>query len=282
MLFLGDDLWHQLRDLARKARTRVAAVAYVTDSDAVPFGNGDLLVVDASDASIAGGSTSANALARLFERGVRLYSLKGLHAKVYVLDGAAIVGSANLSSMSQDHLAEAALLTTEPAAVEKARRHIKELAARAGPAIDEAFVRRIGQIPVDRHSAQTSLSTDGATRASTQVYVLRGPPLARSKEMRSYLLALICVQTGELRVGVPFRLWKQQSGKKANISHVKAGRFRTTFDGRYELTEVGLAHFSRPDESGDPQMTEQFARAIQTGNEDALPDEIIDRTLVPL
>lgn len=281
MRFLGDDLWDQLRNLAIKARMRIAAVAYVTDASAVPFGEGDLLVVDASDRAIAEGATAARALAELFERGVRLRSLERLHAKFYVLDGAAIVGSANLSATSQGRLAEAGVLTTEPAVVNEARRHVDALAGRATP-IDEEFIRRIEGISVVRPDGRVALSDDESAPVSAQFYVLREPPSARSKEMRSYLLALIGVQTGGLRVDAPFRLWKQQSGKKANINHVDEGRFSKINDGRYTLTEAGLEYFSQPGESGDRRMIEQFKRAIQTGNEDELPSEVTARKLDPL
>ena len=47
------------------------------------FKKSDVLIVDASDETIASGGTSATLLAALLRRGVKLYSVTGLHAKVY-------------------------------------------------------------------------------------------------------------------------------------------------------------------------------------------------------
>jgi len=56
---LSVNLWSAIRQKAKHAEQRRAAVAYVTDATLLPLRKGDLLVTDASDASIAGGRTSA-------------------------------------------------------------------------------------------------------------------------------------------------------------------------------------------------------------------------------
>src|SRR5688572_3724028 len=94
---LVQDLWPELHRRCRTAKRRQAAVAYVTDLACVSFSAGDALVVDASDAAVKCGETSAKVLKHLFQKGVNLYSYEGLHAKVWVLDSTAIVGSANAS-----------------------------------------------------------------------------------------------------------------------------------------------------------------------------------------
>jgi phosphatidylserine/phosphatidylglycerophosphate/cardiolipin synthase-like enzyme len=57
-----------------------------------------------------------------------VYSFQGLHAKVFVFDQAAVVGSTNVSKHSRDNLTEAALLTTDPDAVNSARDFVNALA----------------------------------------------------------------------------------------------------------------------------------------------------------
>jgi len=85
-------------------------VAYVTDAKLLPLRKGDLLVTDASDPSIAGGRTSAETLLHYFNKGVQLFSLSALHAKILVLDDWAVVVSANASQQSASVYIEAALV----------------------------------------------------------------------------------------------------------------------------------------------------------------------------
>ncbi|MCA9124579.1 MAG: hypothetical protein H6822_19620 [Planctomycetaceae bacterium] len=45
---LSSGLWTRIRGLAKKAKKKSAAVAYVTDDRYLKFGKGDVLVIDAS------------------------------------------------------------------------------------------------------------------------------------------------------------------------------------------------------------------------------------------
>jgi phosphatidylserine/phosphatidylglycerophosphate/cardiolipin synthase-like enzyme len=115
---LGDyDLWNMIGTLAAESGAKWAAVSYVTSDDIVRFGEGDTLVVDATDSAIAEGRTDALLLERAFKRGAKLFSVDGLHSKIMVLAGKAIIGSANLSDSSVNHLHEVALVTDQAAIV---------------------------------------------------------------------------------------------------------------------------------------------------------------------
>src|SRR5688572_22041220 len=94
---VSSTLRRELQRLSRASSERKAAVAYVTSDQYVEFKEDDLLVVDASDMAIACGETDREVLTRAFSRGVRLYSLPDLHAKLFVFDDTAVIGSANLS-----------------------------------------------------------------------------------------------------------------------------------------------------------------------------------------
>ena len=56
------ELWRRLRELAKNAKRKHAAIAYVTDDRYVIFGKGDVLVTDASDGAIKSGQTSVEVL----------------------------------------------------------------------------------------------------------------------------------------------------------------------------------------------------------------------------
>jgi hypothetical protein len=144
---LSDNLWTTIKGLAEKCRAKRAAVAYVTTDRFVKFGQGDILVTDASDHAIATGQTSAQILARAHKRGAELYSLSDLHSKVILLDGTAVIGSANLSESSANALVEAAWVTNSPAAVGMVTSMVAQLAVEAD-VIDDAFLDRIQRIKV--------------------------------------------------------------------------------------------------------------------------------------
>lgn len=147
---LSDSLWDTIKRLGKKASSKRAAVAYVTSEEFVKFTEGDVLVTDASDHAIALGQTDAQVLANAFKRKAELYSLPGLHTKVLLLGGTAVIGSANLSAGSATNLIEAAWVTDAPAPVGMATSLVQQLTSQA-QRIDEAFLERILKIEVKAH-----------------------------------------------------------------------------------------------------------------------------------
>lgn len=144
---MSEGLWAELHRLAKKNSPRLAAVAYVTSDKQVEFGKGDMLICDATDAAIKSGQTSAAVLRRAHDRGARLFSSPGLHAKVFLFGRVAVVGSANLSLTSVTGLDEAALITDDARAAAGVRLLIESLSETADE-IEEAFLRRIEKLPV--------------------------------------------------------------------------------------------------------------------------------------
>ena len=170
------DLWPKLHRLARKAKRRMAAVAYVTRAAEVRFGAGDILVVDASDQAIKSGVTSAAILRAAHRRGAQVFSCSGLHAKVLLLGDVAVVGSANISTTSVNQKIEAALITNDRATTSRVRSLIHELAHQSLE-IDDAFLRRISKIKVSKRNPESSRRKDVPTTASRS----RKPDLPASK-----------------------------------------------------------------------------------------------------
>lgn len=144
---LSDDLWPTIKRLAKRKCRKRAAIAYVTSEETVKFGSGDLLVTDASDEAIKAGRTSASVLEGAVRRGAKVFSLPNLHAKIFLLDGTAIIGSANLSMSSESGLIEAAWVSDSPAAVALAGSIICRLSESADR-VDDAFLNRIKSLPV--------------------------------------------------------------------------------------------------------------------------------------
>ncbi len=144
---LSDNLWPTIKRLAKKSSAKRAAVAYVTSEEYVKFGDGDVLITDASDQAIASGQTNAKLLARAHRRRAQLFSLPGLHTKVMLLGGTAVIGSANLSQSSANSMVEAAWVTDRPVAVGMSTSLISQLTMQA-ESIDPKFLHRIQKIKV--------------------------------------------------------------------------------------------------------------------------------------
>jgi hypothetical protein len=126
-VFVSQHLWPQLAKAARACHQRCAvAVAYFGKgaSRLLPLRRGSRLVVDASERTVAAGLTCPADLLKLMKRGVLIYSVPNLHAKVFVLGRVAFIGSANVSSRSAAQLIEAQLRTTEVGAVRAARQFV--------------------------------------------------------------------------------------------------------------------------------------------------------------
>lgn len=126
---LTSDLWPVAAKLSRKAETRLAAIAYVT-AETVKFGEGDVLVVDATRGAITSGETKAEVLLEAHEAGAQIYNCPHLHAKLLVMDDTAIIGSGNLSGNSAN-LHECAVLTDQSSVVGQARAYIQQLRERS-------------------------------------------------------------------------------------------------------------------------------------------------------
>jgi hypothetical protein len=138
-----------LKKLAKTAHKKSAAVAYVTDDEAVVFEEGDVLITDASDEAIKAGQTTAAVLKAMWKRNVAIFSIPKLHSKLYIFDRHVIVGSANLSKSSQKRI-EIALLTDHPTTVSASRLLIDGL-RKLGTLVDESFIARISKLPVTSH-----------------------------------------------------------------------------------------------------------------------------------
>lgn len=150
------DVWKEIGKLSGKPR--LAAIAYLGDNASHllgDFARGDIVVCDASDGSIRSGSTSRKALNDLVKRGVHVFSLQDLHAKVICIGRTAVVGSMNASASSTS-MHEAAAILTNDQDVRAARQLVRRFVSQT-IAVDDRFLRRVGRMKVQRrqHSAGT-------------------------------------------------------------------------------------------------------------------------------
>lgn len=169
-------LWADIESLAMNAAIKQAAVAYVTDESRIKFGNGDILIVDASDKAIASGQTKAEVIKRAFNRGAKIYSLPNLHAKVMLLDEMAVIGSSNISTFSSQILKEAAIITDSKDIIVSVRNFIHQLKNdTSAQKVDKKFIKRIFSIPVTpKNFAGNAISTKRSQKKITLLEALMG------------------------------------------------------------------------------------------------------------
>lgn len=120
-------VWPELSRAVRASRgPSDVAVAYFGTGAAklLPLTSESNLVVDASLHSVSKGQTNPNDLIAMTKRGVRVYSVTNLHAKVYVIGRFAFIGSANVSNHSASSLVETVLCTSDRKIVNESREFV--------------------------------------------------------------------------------------------------------------------------------------------------------------
>lgn len=123
-------VWTLLAKSAKSCKSPAyVAVAYFgkEGSKLLPLPAASRLVVDASEHAVKSGQTCPEDLRAELDRGVRVYSVPNLHAKVYVLGRQAFIGSPNVSRSSAGQLIETLIATKEAKVVADARRFVKGL-----------------------------------------------------------------------------------------------------------------------------------------------------------
>lgn len=122
-------IWKAIQASARYSKKPAfVAVAYLGKGAAtlLPLSKGSHLVVDASDGAVRAGQTCPAELLKLQKR-VSIYRCPNLHAKVFVFDRTAFIGSANASNHSAEVLQEAVFQTGDSAVVGAVRRFVQDL-----------------------------------------------------------------------------------------------------------------------------------------------------------
>ncbi len=127
---VGDAAWKRIRAEVRTGPARVAVAWWGQGmTERLPLKRGSILVVRADRATMEQGQTSPDDLAQLVKKGVRVYPLGNLHAKVFVFRTVAFIGSMNASETSfGGDVIEAAVEVVHPRAVVAARRQVEEWA----------------------------------------------------------------------------------------------------------------------------------------------------------
>ncbi|RIK32462.1 MAG: hypothetical protein DCC56_01240 [Anaerolineae bacterium] len=126
---INQDIWENIPKIIKASKRSDVVVAYLgTDgSKLLPLKKGDRLVVDMSIATVKSGATNPHEVEKLIKRGVQVFTRRNLHAKIIATDKELLTGSANVSKNSRDVLEEAAVLTDDKIACQRARSFINRI-----------------------------------------------------------------------------------------------------------------------------------------------------------
>lgn len=126
--FLSHDLWATIKNLSKKSkRTKVAVPYFGTGGTTLlELKKGDTLLVAMDLNNVKAGLVSPHEIQKLYDKGVSIFNLQNLHAKIYLFDKQTVMGSANVSSHSVNHLIEAGILADDKTIRLNAERFIDE------------------------------------------------------------------------------------------------------------------------------------------------------------
>jgi len=171
-LISGRDVWSEISRLLSGQSRIQAAIGYVgSDADQyLPLRGPASIVVNAGEDALTSGRTDPTLLLRWARRGIRVYSLPSLHAKVILAEGDpsfVLIGSANAAWSSANRLEEAVLLADERDTVEETRAAVARWKQLAGEPLtqewlQQAVLRARPAAPVPVASAAPAVGTTGA------------------------------------------------------------------------------------------------------------------------
>jgi hypothetical protein len=208
--FPGDGPWPAIRkDLDRTTRRPVVAVVAFIGKDAptvMPLRRDDTLVCDASELAVKRGLTSAAALRTFHRRGVQIFSMRGLHAKVIASPTSAWIGSANASKNSQDKLLEASVRVNGDTA--------RALYSWACSLVTEdceqsaADLRALAAIKVDRFRPGPTLETPPRElpQSLARLWIIETDNSLTDREMRTAEADRGIAKSAAVAAGLPARL----------------------------------------------------------------------------
>ena len=111
--YAGKKLWNIIQQLSEMELPEKVAVAFVGKGVEFSWNNSDVLVVALSKKNVSEGLVNPNYLETLFIKGIKVYKVENLHAKIYSNDFGVVVSSCNLSHRSQEEYVEAGIFSQD-------------------------------------------------------------------------------------------------------------------------------------------------------------------------
>lgn len=172
---LTGDIWKQSSKLLDKKDKIVAAIAYVTQST-LPLKEGDILICDASKRAIELSETKASILRSYFKKKVKIYSVPQLHAKLLYSNNITIIGSANLSINSAEHLIEAAFVSFDVAAINQAEAFCFPFISDRYEVTEENLIELEAIVPKRKLQIQKGIPKERNRKFDTNYWIINTKP----------------------------------------------------------------------------------------------------------
>jgi PLD-like domain len=127
--FLAEDIWTSIKQLSKKSKLTKVAVAYFGTNGAKQLNlkKSDTLIVAMSINNVKMGQVNPFEIEKLYKKGVNIFTVQNLHSKIYLFDNEVIIGSANVSTNSENTLLEAGILTNDPTTISNANIFLENL-----------------------------------------------------------------------------------------------------------------------------------------------------------
>jgi len=234
---LTQNVWAQVAKQLKADDKKIAAIAYVTDETHLAFGDGDVLICDASDEAIKSGETKALLLKAYLKAGVELYSCRGLHAKTLVSGKLAVVGSSNLSASSANRLIEVSLLTHRLQIRSQVRAFVQMLIP-SSTRIDAAFVARACMLPIALKPMGGNVPRADIKQPSNRWWVVSTVPISDKIQEREAKLEETGSEVAKSRMSDPENSlnWIRWVGKGAFRTNAQEGDLIIELDCNRERT----------------------------------------------
>ncbi|RVW06285.1 phospholipase D family protein [Rhodococcus spongiicola] len=194
----GQNIWDELTPLLKPySRSITAAVAYVGGeaSTVLDLQRGSAIIVDADRRTVRAGSTDPRVLLAWVKAGVKVYSLKGLHAKMILAeavgtehDAFAVIGSANLSQSSATRLFESVALA-DGECLDEVRAALIEWKSAATPLKLADLEHLIEQFGIDR-TASPDVDDDDEAGIEPDDEELAEPDIGAERSSRPTVIHL--------------------------------------------------------------------------------------------
>lgn len=204
--------------------------------------------------SARAGQVSGKDLLTWHKRGVRIFNLQSLHAKVFAFRGAAFIGSSNASVTSRDRLIEAGVWTTERALAESAWAFVE---GHCNEEVDEEFLKELAEAyqPPNQYPLQGEGSSGGG-KGSGAKKVSR-----EQDEAPLHLIRLYTANFSEAQKAAADRA--ETSGRKRLERNFKAEVRTFTWPGgpgRFSVGDLVLARLT--DRTDGSEFVHPWARVI--------------------
>ena len=163
-----EDAWERLKQLSRnKNRGKLLAAVPFIDAGAslrMRFVKGDTIVLRFDEAAVRAGLVDPKEITNFLLKGVEVFSVRNLHAKVFVIGKTAIVGSMNISANSESQLIEAICESNEPSFVKSCSDFIKGLRS---DEITPDFSKRLESLYKSKRTSGTKVGKQPRKRRVT-------------------------------------------------------------------------------------------------------------------